>query len=326
MVSNNMWMLRAGEGGYLLDEFKQKSAIAIGWKSIGSLSKKLSREDIKALLREKADSLNLHQINTAAGQIYRFINEMCIDDFVLTYDSQRRIYLVGKVTSEYAFMSSEDFPHKRSVDWFSEISRDSLSVSTKNSLGAISTLFEIKDDSKSEILSLLSGGSQVVEYDQKADEEELKEDIALRAYQLIQDKILQLDWEEMQELVAGILRAMGYKTLVTEKGADRGKDIEASPDGLLLEEPRVLVEVKHRKGQMGATDIRNFHSTLRGKKGLYVSTGGFSKEAKYEAERGVEHITLIDVNRLTDLLIDNYDACDVDTKLLVPLTKIYWPN
>ena len=65
-------------------------------------------------------------------------------------------------------------------------------------------------------------------------------------------KIIELGWEEMQELVAGILRAMGYKTLISQSGADRGKDIEASPDGLMLKEPRILVQVKHRSNQMGS--------------------------------------------------------------------------
>lgn len=146
-----------------------------------------------------------------------------------------------------------------------------------------------------------------------------------RAHELIKDKIIELDWEDMERLAAGILRAMGYKTLITERGSDRGKDIEASPDGMMLEEPRILVEVKHRTGQTGAKEIRNFHSVLRGRKGLYISTGGFSKDAKYEADRGIEQITLIDADRLVKIIIQNYDNFDVDTKLLIPLSKIYWP-
>lgn len=35
-------------------------------------------------------------------------------------------------------------------------------------------------------------------------------------------------------MVAGILRAMGYKTRISPPGSDRGKDVEASPDGLGL--------------------------------------------------------------------------------------------
>ena len=34
-----MWMLRSGEGGYLVAEFLEKKLGAIGWNKIGDLSK-----------------------------------------------------------------------------------------------------------------------------------------------------------------------------------------------------------------------------------------------------------------------------------------------
>lgn len=51
----------------------------------------------------------------------------------------------------------------------------------------------------------------------------------------------------MEELIAGLLSAMGYRTLLSPKGPDRCKDIIASPDGLGLEDPKIIVEVKHRQ-------------------------------------------------------------------------------
>lgn len=47
------------------------------------------------------------------------------------------------------------------------------------------------------------------------------------------------------------LEAWDIKQEYHQKGPDRGRDILASPDGLGLEEPRIIVEVKHRNGQMG---------------------------------------------------------------------------
>jgi restriction system protein len=44
----------------------------------------------------------------------------------------------------------------------------------------------------------------------------------------------------MQDLVAGLLRALGYKKRVSPAGPDRGKDIVASPDGFGFESPRIL--------------------------------------------------------------------------------------
>lgn len=131
----------------------------------------------------------------------------------------------------------------------------------------------------------------------------------------------------MQELVAAILRGMGYKTRVSPAGPDRGKDIVASPDGLGLEEPRIKVEVKHRKGTIGAADVRAFLGGLRhGDKGLYVSSGGFTREAEYEAERANIPLTLIDLDTLASLLTQHYDTMDMVGRSILPLTRLLWPT
>ena len=185
------------------------------------------------------------------------------------------------------------------------------------------------EEAKDEILNLLKGKKPKEVEDEESSEEKLdliKEDFIEKAHEFIKDKLVTLDWDEMQELVAGILRGMGYKTQVSSKGADRGKDILASPDGLGLEEPRIKVEVKHRQGQMGAKEIRSFIAGLSGAKGVYVSTGGFSTEAKYEAERATTPTTLVDTDMLVSLIIQHYDNFDIETRTLLPLTKIYWPT
>ena len=107
-------------------------------------------------------------------------------------------------------------------------------------------LFVGKSKPAEEMVAKLSG--EVTIEITKPEEEESEEDIArnMRAQsrEFIKDKITQLDWEEMQELVAGLLRAMGYKTRISPAGPDRGKDIIASPDGFGFEQPRIVVEVK----------------------------------------------------------------------------------
>lgn len=65
--------------------------------------------------------------------------------------------------------------------------------------------------------------------------------------ELIKDRVSQLSWEDMECLVAGMLKAMGYCARVTPKGPDGGRDVIASPDALGLESPRIVAEVKHRK-------------------------------------------------------------------------------
>ena len=42
------------------------------------------------------------------------------------------------------------------------------------------------------------------------------------AFEGIKDRINSLDWDEMQNLVAGVLRSMGYKTQVSPCGSRSG--------------------------------------------------------------------------------------------------------
>lgn len=130
----------------------------------------------------------------------------------------------------------------------------------------------------------------------------------------------------MEHLVAGVLRSMGYKTSMTSTGSDGERDIIASPDGLGLESPLIAVEVKHRKEAMSAPALRSFIGGLRNTdSGLYVSTGSFTKEAVYEADRAIMPIKLLNLDQFVRLIVDNYDNADMDTRAILPLVRIYWP-
>lgn len=246
---------------------------------------------------------------------------------MVTYNPQQRIYLVGEIAGDYEYNKevTED-PNIRKVEWKKEIKRDKLSTQAKNTLGAISTIFDLGDEAKNEILNILHG-KEVKEESPEETEDEIKEDMKEKAHEFIKDKVSKLDWSDMQRLVAGILRAMGYKTRISPPGSDLGRDIEASPDGLGLTDPRIVVEVKHRLEQMGRKEMTSFTGGLRpGHKGIYVSTGGFSKEAKYETERATIPVSVLDLDDLVNLIVQYYDKFDAETRSLIPLTKIYWPE
>lgn len=333
MPQKSMWMVRAEVGGKYFDDFKTKSIVAIGWTKMGDMSCLNSREAFSQAASKAFPDMKKMQVANSAGQTYRFAREMKVGDRVLTYDPSRRVYLVGTISSEYFYDKSllEDDPNCRRVEWQGEVSRDLISVSSKNSLGAISTLFMLPDEAAIEIETLLSGevpAKQIVEIEDEAIAVgTLLKDIQGKAFEFIKDKVSRLDWDEMQILVAGLLRAMGYKTRISPSGPDRGKDIVASPDGFGFESPRIVVEVKHRTGsQMGSQEIRSFlGGRHKDDKGLYVSTGGYTKDARYEAERASIPLMLMDLDDLVMALLEHYEKMDVDTQRLIPLRKLYWP-
>ncbi len=339
-----MWMVRAGRDSVLFQSFIDQGLVAIGWKRAGDLTAFQTRDEILAKVREQRPN---SKQTVQAGILYRFSKDMNIGEHVITYDQTRRIYAVGEISSDYRFETAFDthltgtapFANVRTIRWRkTRIPRDNLSTTTRNTLGSALTVFRLSNDAEQDVLRALEGSpmpsSAEINADSadKVENEDLLEDIEARSIEarsieFIKDYVVGLSWEDIQELVAGLLRAMGYKTRVSAAGPDRGKDIIASPDRFGFDSPRIVVEVKHRPGStMGSQEIRSF---LGGRhpndKGLYVSTGGFSKEAHYEAERADILVTLVGLDELVVLLMDNYEYLDTQTRTLVPLKRIYWP-
>jgi restriction system protein len=330
-MSKNVWMVRAGESGYLIEAFK-KGSVSIGWSNLGDLGK-LDLPALKKLYAEKYSKEGPGKQQNAVSVIWRFSHVIKVGDTVVTYDPTGRLYHMGEVIGDYAYepKGGTEHPHTRKVKWTAAAPRDLLDVATRNSLGSTLTLFAISSEVFSDLKEAASGKKEPEPAggltDKREELQQSNKDAAQEAKQLIEDKILGLDDYGMQELIAGILRAMGYKTRVSPRGPDRGVDVMASPDGLGLQEPRIKVEVKHRPGSpMGSQDVRSFLGSLRsGDKGLYVSSGGFSKEAKYEAERANIPVTLIDLQELALLVTEHYDNFDARGRALLPLVRIYRP-
>jgi restriction system protein len=329
-----MWMVRAGGGAFLIEEFIKNGYVAIGWIEMHDLSKVKNKDAIEHFYDKCYPDDKPGERRSGVSQITKFVLDMKSGDWMVTYNPELRKYHIGTIKSDYYF--SQDDPakyhHQRKVEWMYAVDRDALAVATKNSLGAIMTLFSVPTHAQNDLLQVATGKTpdikpETTTIEEEQDIKEIREDIKSRAFEFIKDKIQKLDWEEMQELIAGILQGMGYKARVSPPGPDRGADVIASPDGLGLEQPRIRAEVKHRSGTIGVSDLRSFIGGLRtSDRGLYISTGGFTREARYEAERSTVPVTLIDIDELAMLLIDNYDRLDSNTRSLIPLVKIYWPS
>lgn len=328
-------MVRAGEGSYLIEDFLNEEIVAIGWNDLGKLDPDITYEQLKQRFRDAYPNDSDGRINQCVGQIWRFLCEFNIGDKVVSYDSPNREYYLGTIESGYSYSDEFEFFHYRKVSWMEGgTDRDSLSAEARNTLGAISTIFELSNEIWQELFnnhssSISDKGIHETQEESKTVQELniLKEDIISRSQEFIKDIISRLSWQDTEVLVAGLLKSMGYRTRMTSRGGDLGSDIIASPDELGLEEPRIKVEVKKRsKDKIGADDIRNFIGGMRGHhKGIYVTTSGFTKEAVYEAERANFAVTLIDSNWLVELIVSNYEALEPEIKALVPLRKIYWP-
>jgi restriction system protein len=147
------------------------------------------------------------------------------------------------------------------------------------------------------------------------------------AWAEIETYLAEMNPYDFQDLVAGLLRGMGYHIAWTSPpGPDHGLDVIAHADPLGITGPRIKVQVKRRADKIAVDGIRSFMALLAdGDVGLFVSTGGFTKEAADEARRQERRrIMLVDLKRLFDLWIEHYERVPEEKRRLLPLRKVHF--
>ena len=331
-MQGRMWMVRAGRNGRWAEAFLSERVVGLGWEALGDSTRFSTKAAMLSAMMRAYPEKTEGQAASGVSQLWRFQRELSIGDDVVTYESGTRLYHLGKITSEARYVPGEieELTLRRSVDWNASASRDTLGDDTKNRLGSTITLFKVPVSAADELRRIARGEMAVPEPDRGVvfeDDLDPFESIGDEAALRIADRIGRLTWDDMQRLVAALLRAMGYRTEVAPTGPDRGRDIFASPDGFGFEQPRIAVEVKHRLGEkIDAPALRSFlGGRHKDDRGLYVSTGGFTKEAYYEADRATIPLKLMTLDDLSRAIIDAYDRFDNDGRALLPLIRIYWP-
>ncbi len=314
-----VWMVRAGERARFIEQFL-KGIVSVGWNEIGDLTNLKTQEEILRACQKAFPNETKAQISTAVAMLYKFRSIIKQGDKIVTYNPEQREYSLGSFISDYYFNESKESEHfhQRKVEWEGKVNRDRLSVAARNSLGSVLTLFAVNEDVWAEIKKLLHSQElpfATEEIKTLEEKTELRQGFVLtrdelreKAHELSKDKIVSLADDELEELAAALLRAMGFRARVSPKGYDRGVDVFASPNGLGLEEPRIKVEVKHRRHtQMSSQDLRSFIGVLRqGDKGLYISTGGFTKDAKYELTIARAQADTIALEKFREMIYPNH--------------------
>ncbi|MDA8743973.1 restriction endonuclease [Rubripirellula amarantea] len=236
MTTDQTWMVRAGKNAASVEHFIEGNFVGIGFQSAGDVIVPVDRETLERAISQTHPSFSPGKIGSVTSQVKRFYEELNVGDAVTTYDSSQRLYFVGLIRSEVQDRQHE-LGRTRAVHWEKQVNRDSLKSATRNTLGAIQTLFLVRDEAAADVIAnAMEIGSQVALAELPSDPttgaaDESLEGIESRASDLIDDRIASLAWDELQQLVAEILEAMGYRAEISAVGPDRGIDIFASPDG-----------------------------------------------------------------------------------------------
>lgn len=132
---------------------------------------------------------------------------------------------------------------------------------------------------------------------------------------------------DFQDLVAALLRALGYHvSWVAPPGKDGGIDILAWTDPLGTRPPRIKVQVKRQAQAVSVDGLRSFMALLgEDDVGLFISTGGFTKDAADEARTQEKRkVTLIDLEALFDLWVEHYGRLTDEARRRLPLRPIHF--
>lgn len=130
---------------------------------------------------------------------------------------------------------------------------------------------------------------------------------------------------EFQDLVAALLKAMGYYIQsVAPRGKDGGVDVVAYVDPLGAKTPRVKVQVKHKpETAIPASDVRALLGILKaGDIALFVTSGTYSNDAKHAASGSNNFIRLIDGDEFINMWQEYYDKMSDEDKNMLPLKRI----
>lgn len=121
--------------------------------------------------------------------------------------------------------------------------------------------------------------------------------------------LLNLPPDGFERLCQRLLRESGFKkVLVTGKSGDGGIDGEGILEINPLMSFKVLFQAKRYQGTVGSPVIRDFRGAMQGRadKGIIITTGRFSVDAKREAIRdGAPPIELVDGDLLVSLFERN---------------------
>jgi restriction system protein len=169
--------------------------------------------------------------------------------------------------------------------------------------------------------------TEIAVVEESAKEEEISADqIEQSAYEQIENYINKKTPYEFQDLAAALLRGMGYFTpFVAPAGKDGGVDILAYRDPLGTSSPRIKAQIKHRETSTDVKDVRQLMGLLQkdGDVGIFISSGGFTADAKAAARNSNVHVELVDLPRFIDLWQQFYSKLNDEDKTKLPLFSIY---
>jgi restriction system protein len=324
-----IWGIHGGQQGAADQLFKNHNVIAIGWPDLGPLGDLNTRDEFKQRYEAAHPGQNTFRVATIAGQLFRFVREMEPGNLVVYPSKISHDVWLGHVTGAYEHRPDLDshYCNARSVAWSKQVPRTSFSQGALYEMGSALTLFQIKEHADEVRAQLGSKAVVTVPEDEDEAVAQVTEDIEQQARDFVIKRLAtHLKGHGLAELVADLLRAMGYRTRVSPPGKDRGVDIIAHPDELGFSPPIVKVQVKSSTSAVGSPEVSQLYGVVANQEyALFVALGGYSPDAKQFASSRTNY-RIIDGHELVELIFRYYDALDPRFKAVIPLKRALIPE
>lgn len=126
------------------------------------------------------------------------------------------------------------------------------------------------------------------------------------------DRLLKCSPEFFEHVVVELLVAMGYGGSLQDAGQRIGKSGDGGIDGIIKEDrlglDAIYIQAKRWQGCVGRPEIQKFVGALQGqraRKGVFMTTSGFSSEAREYVAHIDTKVVLLDGEQIAELMIDH---------------------
>ena len=323
-MANVIWGLHTQDDHLFLND----NVIAIGWRAFGDLKAiEPTREAFKKHYEKTYPEVKRGSIATCAGMLYRFLYEVEVGDYVVFPSKSDRKINIGLIEGEYEYVpDATEYVQQRRVKWLKHLPRTFFSQGALYEVGSALSFFVVKSYADEYLAALdknIKKNSVISSDDEDETVAATEEDIIETTKDFILKELSKnLKGYDLEEFVADLLNAMGYRTTVSKHGGDSGIDITAYKDEL---PPRILVQVKSQDGDIKETTIQSLKGAMReGDYGLFVTLSNYTKNAQKYLEN-TPIIRGIDGTELVDLILKYYEQLSEKYRKMIPLKMVYIP-
>lgn len=331
-----VWLVRAGRNGERQDFALDNNVSVIGWDAVPDVRTLSTKEELRTLIENQHPNANPRKISASTGQVWNFVHKLKIGDYVALPLKGQSAVAFGKCSGEYEYLESNPAgaKHFRPVNWIrQDIPRDDFPQDILNSLGSLLTVSQVRAGNAEQRMLAIAEGKPQPPINKlppdKPDDDEPPTKLNLEA--VASDEIREylnqnFAGHALADLVNAILVTQGYQTQVSPPGPDGGVDIIAGRGPLGFDPPRLVVQVKATKGQQDVKVLRELKGVMsdyRADQGLFVSWGGFTRDAVREAKKAYFEIRLWDSGDLVAAILRHYDQFGETLRADLPLKRVW---